>query len=417
MDPAFSGPRRAPPGVVSWVRDASSQADPPAPPRWRCRGLGLVLLAPPAPAQPLTRLATTAAALVHFPVFFNGRTVVVRGELRHQDRTVVLIGPDAGKSIYLVFEGAAPEDGDVEVRGTMFDVGKLTEDDPRLSGVDFASILQTETNGRWPASGDVLLIKVDRVEPARPPAAPTVRSVALDPGRYEDQRVTLVGRFRGANLYGDLPQGPGKSKWDFVLQSADAAIWVTGLRPRAKGLDLDPDARRDTGQFVEVSGVVKHEGGLVWLEGQLIAPAAAPAESEEPATIVPPQGPPPEVVFSAPIADDVDISPSTAVRIQFSRDMKAETFKDRVQVAYFGGAAGAVPPPPAFRAAYHDDARELAITFEQPLARFRTVRVQLLEGITALDGAPMAPWSLTFSVGAGAPAPRPAAPPLAPAPR
>jgi hypothetical protein len=380
-------------------------------------GLGLLPVVPPAAAQPLTRLATTASALVHFPVFFSGRAVVVRGELRHQDHTLVLIGPGADKAIYLHFDGAAPDDGQVEIRGTMFDVGKLTEDDPRLSGVDVAPILQTETSGRWPASGDVLLIKVDQAEPARPPAAPTVRTVALDPGRYEDQRVTLVGRFRGANLYGDLPQAPGKSKWDFVLQSADAAIWVTGLRPRAKGLDLDPTARVDTGRDVEVSGVVKHQAGVVWLEGQLIAPAERPEDSGEPATIVPPQGPPPQVVFSAPIADDVDIAPSTTVRIQFSRDMKAGTFTDRVRVGYFGAAAAAVPPPPAFRTAYHDDARELEITFEHPLARFRTLRVQLLAGITALDGAPLAPWSLTFSVGAGAPAPRPAAPPHARAPR
>ncbi len=379
--------------------------------------VGSLLAAPPAAAQPLSRFATTVAALVHFPVFFNGRTVVVRGELRHQDHTVVLIGPDAGKSVYLVFKGAAPEDGQVEVRGTMFDVGKLTENDRHLSGIDLESILQTETNGRWPGSGDVLLVMVDQVAPALPPTAPSVRTVALDPGRYEDLRVTLVGRFRGANLYGDLPRAPGKSKWDFVLQSADAAVWVTGLRPRARGLDLDPDARRDTGRFVEVSGVVKHEDGVVWLEGQLIAPADAPAETEAPATIVPPQGPPPEVVFSAPIADDVDVSPSTTVRIQFSRDMKAATFKDRVRVAYFGGAAGPTPTPPAFRTAYHDDERELEITFEQPLQRFRSVRVDLLEGITALDGAVMAPWSLTFSVGAGPPAPAPASPPPGPAPR
>ena len=46
---------------------------------------------------------------------------------------------------------------------------------------------------------------------------------------------------------GDLPQGVAKSKWDFVLQSADASIWVTGLRPKGKDFDLDPSARVVTG--------------------------------------------------------------------------------------------------------------------------------------------------------------------------
>lgn len=199
-----------------------------------------------------------------------------------------------------------------------------------------------------------------------------------------------------------------------MLQSADAAVWVTGLRPRAKGLDLDPNARMDTGRWVEVTGVVKHGGGLVWLEGQRIAPAAAPDERARPATVVPPRGPRPEVVFSAPIADDVDVAPAAKVRVQFSRDMKAATFKGRVRVGYVSGPR---PATLAFADTYHDDARELEITFAQPLERYATVRVDLLEGIEALDGAVMAPWSLTFSVGGGAPAPRPAAPPRAPAPR
>jgi len=368
----------------------------------------------PAAAQPAARLATTVSALVHFPVFYNGRTVVVRGTLQHADRVVVLLGPDADKGIYLVFKGAAPEDGPVEVRGTMFDVGKLTENDPRLAGTDLAPILQAGSDGRWPASGDVLLVMVEQVRPAPAAGEASIRSVALDPEEYADRRVTLVGRFRGANLYGDLPRGPGLSKWDFVLQSADAAVWVTGLRPRAKGLDLDPNARMDTRRWVEVTGVVKHGGGLVWIEAQRIAPAAAPEESAQPATIVPPQGPPPEVVFSAPIPDDVDVSPTTKVRIQFSRDMKVDTFKDRVHVSYVGRPS---PATMSFGATYHDDARELEITFAQPLPRYATIRVELLEGIEALDGAVMAPWSLTFSVGGGAPAPRPASPPRAPAPR
>jgi hypothetical protein len=41
----------------------------------------------------------------------------------------------------------------------------------------------------------------------------------------------------------------------------------------------------------------------------------------------------------------------------------------------------------------------LDIGFAHPLERFRTMKVELLEGIVGTDGAPLAPWTLTFSLG------------------
>ena len=139
----------------------------------------------------------------------------------------------------------------------------------------------------------------------------------------------------------------------------------------------------------------------MWIDGQDIRPAEPSEEQEEEsATIVPPKGPPPEVAFSAPIQNDTDIETTSPIRIQFSRDMKAESFRDRVRVGYLGGQAGETPAPPAFTARYRDEGRVLEIRFGQPLERFRTVRIELVEGIESLDGVPLAPWTLTFSVGA-----------------
>jgi hypothetical protein len=42
--------------------------------------------------------------------------------------------------------------------------------------------------------------------------------------------------------------------------------------------------------------------------------------------------------------------------------------------------------------------RAVQIAMAQPFERNRTVRVELLEGITGFDGAPVTPWTLTFSV-------------------
>ena len=41
----------------------------------------------------------------------------------------------------------------------------------------------------------------------------------------------------------------------------------------------------------------------------------------------------------------------------------------------------------------------LEIVFEEPLERFRTIRVILGEGIMGTDGLPLKPYTLTFTLG------------------
>jgi hypothetical protein len=101
------------------------------------------------------------------------------------------------------------------------------------------------------------------------------------------------------------------------------------------------------------------------------------------------------VLFSVPLPDDDDVDPGVVVRLQFSRDMDPASFAGRVRVLY----PDAEEPPPQSTAVYRPENRSLEIRFAAPLARFRTVRVELLEGIAATDGAPLAPWSLTFTTG------------------
>ena len=54
---------------------------------------------------------------------------------------------------------------------------------------------------------------------------------------------------------------------------------------------------------------------------------------------------------------------------------------------------------PAFKTAYDGANRALVISFAKPLESYRTVKVELLDGLKAFDGAPVKPWTLTFSVG------------------
>lgn len=350
---------------------------------------------------------TTLAGLVRYPVYFHGHRVRVQAEVTADPRTGTVWLADGSRRVLVTGlpDQRPDEGGRLQVTGLFWDVGRLQPDDPHLSGVDVGALSRALFGREWPGQGELLAIKVDTVAPPDSPPEPTLRALALDPVRYEGKRVTLVGRFRGANLYGDLPAAPGKGRWDFVLQAADAAVWVTGLRPRGRGFDLSPQARVDTGRWLRVSGIVRHADGLVWLEGQTVELADAPPAAESPTPAPPPapaQAPPPTVIFSAPVQDDTDVPPTTDVRIQFSRDMNPASFEGRVHVRYAGSSEDVGPP--AFTVAYRPGPRVLEIRFAAPLDRFRTVRVELGEGIVSSDGLPLAPWTLTFTVGAGAPA-------------
>lgn len=64
--------------------------------------------------------------------------------------------------------------------------------------------------------------------------------------------------------------------------------------------------------------------------------------------------------------------------------------------------AGAAPdaPGPEFKTAYDAATRALEIRFASPLQPFRTVKVEVLEGLAAFDGGPVVPWTVTFTLGA-----------------
>ena len=358
-------------------------------------------------AQPASRRVATVAAIRNFAAFYHAQAVLVRGEVKiggaRGDR-VELMSPDQVVPL-LLRDASLPDEGTYDVRGDVLDIGKLTPDDPRLGGVDLTR-LGVDPAERWPRQGELVVVRAASLSPAEPMPAPSIRAIALDPHRYEKQRVTVAGEFRGRNLYGDLPQAPpgaDKSREEFVLRSADAAIWILGKRPRGRGFQFDVNSRIDTRRWLEVAGVVHYDRGLTWLQAEElreVEPRREPTRTEAP----PPAPPlPPEVVFSVPTEGDTDIPPGTNVRIQFSRDLDEASIKGRVRVGYAGAESveRGEPQTPGIATTlrYDPGARVLEITFERPLERFRTVTVWLLEGITGTDGAPLAPWRLSFSVG------------------
>ena len=109
------------------------------------------------------------------------------------------------------------------------------------------------------------------------------------------------------------------------------------------------------------------------------------------------------MIFSAPTQDETDVSQVATVRIQFSRDIDPATLKGRIKAHYLESQSvergEPVTPPADFTFQYAGANRVLEIKFAKPLERFRTLSVELLEGIHGTDGQPLKPWVLSFSLG------------------
>ena len=378
-------------------------------PPWSCaRNLGpgglwllvavLLLLAAPdhLTSQGAARRVTSIASLRQFASYFHLQNVLVHGEFVESGTRTVLRGGEQDIAVQL--SGVTTVTGLVEVRGQLLDIGRFEPGDARLMTYDLAREAE-----QWPRPGEELVLLVTDVTDTPLVTTPSVRGLATQPWRFEGQEVTVVGQFRGRNLFADLPSAPRKSRYDFVLRSAVAAIWVTDLPPEGDDFELSVDARVDTGQWLQVSGTVTQDRGLVTIAGTSVAATTAPEvptmvdETVEPAAPVVPT----EVVFSSPYEGEIDVPGDAPVRIQFSRGLDADTIAGQIRLSYVAPPSPNAPAPAPLEFQYTYDAgtRAIAISFAQPPDRFRDVRVELLDGLRAFDGAPVSPWTVTFTTG------------------
>lgn len=354
-------------------------------------------------AQSATPLVGNIELLLTYPDFYEGRYVVVRGEVVQSGDRFALKSGDSSRTLPLVLRDVTPS-GLADVRGELWDVGKMKPDDSRATGYDLAHVT-TPREGEWPKPGELFVFAVRSFADAIRPIDPTVRSVVLEPERYGGQTLTLRGQYAARNLPGDLPRAPGVSRYDFVIRSGGAALWVTGMRPRGKDFDFDLDSKVDTARWLEVVGTLKGGRGLEWLEAKsmrMVQPvsAAEPGTESGPPPPPPPPAPRPEIVFSLPTEGETEVPTTVVVRIQASRDLDQASLQGHVRVGYLGQAPATAQPPFEFTVTYDPGNRAVVITFTKPLERFRTVRVELLDGIVATgDKQPLAPWALTFSLG------------------
>jgi hypothetical protein len=344
-------------------------------------------------AQPATRVATTIDVLTRFPGVFHGRPVVIVATPEEVDRSWRL-PVAAPKTFLLAPQSGSPPRGPSELRGTFFDLGRLNDEGGLAARREVQALVQSAM-GDQPLPRDRVfgLIEATWVAPPDPGAA-TLRAIVLNPGAVDGKTVTVRGRFRGQNLFGDLPFWPRQSRWDFILQSADASMWITNLRPRGSGFELDPASRRGAATWIEVSGVVRTDAGMPRIEGAKIARSSAETEPAPEAIVAAPPELPPTVIFSAPLNGETGVAAGVLVRIQFSRDMMASSLTGRVRVTYGEGVTEAMP---GFTVTYRPENRGVEVRFASPLTRAAAVSIELQAGITASDGTPLAPTAIAFT--------------------
>jgi hypothetical protein len=211
-------------------------------------------------------------------------------------------------------------------------------------------------------------------------------------GKMDGQLVRVVGKFRGRNLFGDLPARSMRTVNDWVIKDSLFAVWVTNKKPKGDGFELDPSIRRDTNRWIEIIGRPTTKAGVVVIDAlqvTLTQPPTPKADAAPPPP--PPERPkvPPVIVFSLPLDGESDFDFSGRIMVQFSNDMDEESFKGRVGLRYEGPATPGDPGFESMRVSYQPGPRALIVDPGAPILRGRPLTLVLLTGIVDIDGQPL----------------------------
>jgi hypothetical protein len=226
--------------------------------------------------------------------------------------------------------------------------------------------------------------------------APSVGLEALlaKPGARDGQLVRVVGKFRGKNLYGDLPSRSERNTKDWVIKDDLFAVWVTGKKPKGSGWELDAGLKRDTGKWIEVVGRPETSGQVTYiraLQVNLTSPPTATAEAQPPPP--PPERPkvPPVVVFALPLDGDHEVASLSRFIIQFSKDMEEASFKDHVVLRYAGARRPGDRLFDGAKLSYDGGRRALTVDPGDVLRPGRQIELLLMPGIVDIDGLALVP--------------------------
>jgi len=330
--------------------------------------------------------------LVNFGTQYQGRAVRTRGRLE------VPVGSRSQFYILREFTAGliitpAPEiayDFDTESRkmvGTQLEITGVFESRGEVTG-DPANryIIQF-----WKFTGPP-----DEVDDDKPISASQVplEELVSRPGRRDGQTVRVVGKFRGHNLYGDLPVGSRRASADWVIKDDVWAVWITGRKPKGSGWALDPKLRRDTGKWIEVIGQPETRKGVTYVKAvrvNLTAPPTPTADVQAPPP--PPERPPvpPVVVFALPLDGEREVPTNSRFTVQFSKDMDEDSFDGRILLRYAGPKLPGDRVFDGIRLTYDGGRRALTVDPGDVLRPGRQIELLLLPGISDVEGLGLEP--------------------------
>ena len=382
--------------------------------------------------------AVEVADLSRRPSFFHEKAVLTRGKLGFSfgmnQRVMLLQDPESIEEILmaqpymssndLAFMGA----GEVEVEGWFFATRMVDEFtlrshpilrnypydpswsdsmDMRTEGFlaivavtpirateDLSSKREREAEAEM-AVGDAIKIEAGSV------AAVDIAELVGDPDPWLSRRIEVIGKFRGNNLFGDLSIKDKKTPRDFVIKTAEEAIWVTGMRPAGNGFRFDPTRRRDTGKWLRVYGRPWTADGMVYLRAERIELTDPPDdESLEPVDIRVAEKEAreakitsPRVVFSLPLDGEREIPLDSEFRVQFSNRMAANSFHAAVDLLYADDPYYDNPFPD-LELTYDDGSRTLLVVPHASLDPGREVHLILYGEIADEHGQHLEPQPL-----------------------
>ncbi len=387
--------------------------------------LAILALTPAAGAQYQGQepVRVSVTELTRSGMMYNERPVITVGEITWGDSTDTtnniyeLRGDDALRTVRVATAHGSMEDlrfmsgRRAEVQGIFFDLESISfpERHPvlryfpgavRSDGLGFDKnyfIAVTSVDVIEEEKSDLGIEKpTEESDVAEPDidtsalAALDLRALLKDPKPHLGKQAVVLGKFRGSNLYGDLSIRDKRTPRDFVIKVADAAIWVTGRRPRGKGFRLDPAKRRDTGEWLRVIGEPFEDGEKLYFRALKIELAEEPDDPDlEPLRVARAEetenGPPPEVTFTLPIAGEKDIPLTSEFRVQFSKDMKGESFHRNVDLLY-ADDDGIGNPFPDLQVSYDGPTRTLIVRPGKELAPGKEIRLILYDAISDLEG-------------------------------
>ncbi|HEY2943118.1 MAG TPA: Ig-like domain-containing protein [Vicinamibacteria bacterium] len=222
----------------------------------------------------------------------------------------------------------------------------------------------------------------------------SLESLVSRPGREDGKTVRVVGKFRGRNLYGDLPSRSERASGDWVIKDDLYAVWVSGRKPKGSGWELDANLKRDTGKWIEVIGKPETRNGVTYVRAaqvRITDPPRPKADAAPPPP--PPERPkvPPVVVFALPLDGEGDVASDSRFVVQFNKDMDEATFKGHVMLRYSGPTLPGDREFDGLKLTYDQGHRALTIDPGDVLRPGRQIELMLLPGIADIDGLTLVP--------------------------